>query len=323
MKLQVVPKSTPQKATHTTVDTIVVTPEIMKGWKNPPFQRPLRVNDKVRALSERIKLDGGVLPGVITLGVLSREKYLLDGQHRREAYLLSGCEEGFTDVRLHHFDTMADMGEEFVNLNSALVRLRPDDILRGLEGSLEGLTTIRRRCPFVGYDFIRRGEKSPILSMAMVLRSWFGSAPDVPTSSGDSAQARAVALSVTDAEACCEFLLTAERAWGREAQYARLWGTLNLTLCAWIYRRTVLTQYSPKSARLTKDLFKNCLMSLSASDNFIDWLLGRQLSERDRSPAYGRIKSIFVKRIEVETGTKPQMPAPAWSSHASGLKTLR
>jgi hypothetical protein len=56
---------------------------------------------------------------------------------------------------------MADMGEEFVNLNSQLVTMRPDDIRRGLEGTIEALPTIRRECPFVGYDMIVGSASSP------------------------------------------------------------------------------------------------------------------------------------------------------------------
>jgi hypothetical protein len=88
----------------------------------------------------------------------------------------------------------------------------------------------------------------------------------------------------------------------------------------WIYRRMVLDQYSPKTPRLTKDLFRKCLMSLSADENYLDWLVGRSLGERDRSPAYNRIKAAFAKRIEIETGKKPLMPSPAWSSHSGGRR---
>src|SRR5439155_2436385 len=42
-------------------------------------------NDKVRALAEQVKADGGVMPGIITLGVVDGVTYLIDGQHRRES----------------------------------------------------------------------------------------------------------------------------------------------------------------------------------------------------------------------------------------------
>lgn len=74
------------------------------------------------------------------------------------------------------------------------------------------------------------------------------------------------------------------------------WGGLNLTPTMWLYRRMVITTYSPRTPRLTKEQFKNSLMSLSASGDYVEWLVGLQLSDRDRSPGYNRIKAIFAKR---------------------------
>ena len=42
------------------------------------------------------------------------------------------------------------MAEDFVILNTALVRMGPDDVMRGLEGSVPTLQKIREVCPFVG-----------------------------------------------------------------------------------------------------------------------------------------------------------------------------
>lgn len=304
----------PNKATQTSVDTILVTEEFLKNhWKSPAFQRPLRINAKVMALAEQIKQDRGVIPGVITIGVMGKDHYLLDGQHRCRAFILSGIAEGFCDVRYRHFNTMADMGEEFVNLNSALVRLRPDDILRGLEGTSEALQLIRKKCPFVGYDQIRRGERAPILGMSVLLRCWYGSSPETPASSGPSAAAVAHSLTVDEAQDCIDFILLAEKAWGRDAEYQRLWSSLNMTLCMWLYRRLVLTQYSGKTPKLNKDQFRACLMSLSAETHYLEWLVGRNLSERDRGPAYTKIKAVFAKRLMADMGVrKVFLPHPPW-----------
>lgn len=305
----------PKKKTRTTVDTILITPELVKKWLNPPFQRPLRINEKVRALATTVTEAGGVIPGVITLGVMNGETYLLDGQHRREAFLLSECAEGYTDIRRHYFESIAEMGEEFVNLNSQLVRMRPDDMLRGLEGSYPAIGALRKACPFVGYDQIRRGAGSPILSMSAVLRCWTGATADVPKGTSESASHLGQSLTGDVAKECAEFLTLAEKAWGRDPEYHRLWGGLNLTLCMWFYRRTVLSAYSAKSARLTREQFGRCLMSLSANSAYLEWLTGRMLSDRDRSPGYGRIKIIFVKRLFEDMGKKAILPAPAWVSH--------
>lgn len=309
------PSSDAQKATRTTLDTILVSPDIVSKWQNPPFQRPLRVNEKVKQVAELIKRDGGVIPGVITIGVLSGTKYILDGQHRREAFLISGCQEGYVDVRIHFFSSMGEMGEEFVNLNSHLVRLRPDDILRGLEESCTPLRTIREKCRFISYDQIRRGDRSPVLSMSTAIRTWMGSGSEVPSPSTYSAASLALSLTMEEVEPMVSFLNLCHEAWGRELAYGKLWGVLNLIVCAWLYRRLVITQYSPKTPKLTKEMFKKCLMSVSAKSDYLDWLVGRNLGERDRSPAYGRLKSIFASRLEEETGVKPKLPSPAWAHH--------
>lgn len=314
------PSTEAQKTTGTTMDTIEVTPDLIRSWKLPTFQRPFRLNEKVQLLAQQIKRDDGVIPGVITLGVLERERYIVDGQHRREAFLLSECVVGFVDVRVLHFADMAEMGDEFVNLNSQIVKMRPDDILRGLEASYEPLRKIRRRCPFVGYDQIRRSDKAPVLSMSAAIRSWVGSATEVPKSGGASAATLARTFSMEDADEMIKFLDCAIAAWGRDAQYARLWSTLNLALCMWLYRRLVIAPYSSKTQKLTTDQFTKCLMSVSATEMYIDWLLGRNLSNRDLSPAYGRLKSIFVTRLEHETGKRHLLPQPAWASNHSRAK---
>ena len=312
-------KTVAEKATRTTLEGMFVTRDIITSWQHPPFQRPLRVNDKVKALAEEIKRNGGIIPGVLTLGVLSQTgvqvRYRLDGQHRMEAFLMSGLDEGYADVRIHFCESMGQMGEEYVELNSRLVSMRPDDILRGLEGSYANLRTVREKCRFVGYDMIRRNEKAPIVSMSAMLRVWRGSSGDVPvTTGGVSTPALAITLTNEETELLVSFLGVCSDAWGRDKEYARLWGSLNLILCAWLYRRMVITQYSPRTPRLTKELFGKCLMSLSADSHYVDWLLGRIASERDRAPAYDRIKRIFVTRLAKEMdGKKPAMPAPAWA----------
>jgi hypothetical protein len=316
------PKTSTEKITRTTVDTIMVTPVIVNKWVSPPFQRPVRENEKVRALAEKLKGDGGVWPGIVTLGVLGSTTYLLDGQHRRTAFLMSGIDEGYTDVRIHYCSTMAEMGEEFVSLNSQLVRLRPDDILRGLEESVPLLKEIRAKCPYVGYDMIRRGQSAPLLSMSSLLRCWKGSQPEVPTTRGHGLSAHQLAQTFGDEDGknLTDFLAVALEAFGRDEEYQRLWGSLNLVLCMWLYRRTVMAQHSTKTPKLSKQSFCRCLMSLSANSQYLDWLVGRTIGERDRSPAYSRIKSSFAERIKIETGSKAMLPQPAWAHHQSGGK---
>lgn len=309
------PQTEPQKATRTTLDTILLTPELVAKWEAPPFQRPLRENDKVRALAAEIAQNGGVLPGVITVGILSGTKYIIDGQHRRHAFLLSGLAEGYADVRTHFFNTLSEMSDEFCDLNSQLSKMKPDDFLRGMEQSYRTLRYVHEKCKFVGYENIRRGDKAPLLSMATAVRTWVGSGGEVPAPASASAVKVAMALTDEEAEQMAAFLTVCYDAWGRDQAYVKLWGQLNLIITAWLYRRTVITQFSPKTPKLTKDLFRKCLMQASADSKYLDWLVGRNLGERDRSPAYDRLKSIFTERLTLELGAKPKMPAPTWSRH--------
>lgn len=306
----------PHKITQTKMDTIVVTREMVKEWKAPPFQRRLKVNDKVKATAERIKQEG-VIPGVIVLGVLRGVTYLCDGQHRAESFMLSGEKEVLADVRTHYFDTMADMSAEFLELNSQLVPMKPDDKLRSLEPSNKALQLIRERCPFVGYDYIRRGNTSPIVSMSIVIRAWFAAMSDCPQASGESALERARKFEMDEAEHCCDYLQIALEAWGRDVEYRRLWAACNLTLCAWLYRRMVITPTTGKTYKANRETFRGLLTALSADRTYMDWLYGRLLNDRDRSPGYNRIKSIFARKLHQDTGKKPMLPSPEWA-HGGG-----
>lgn len=311
------------KSARSSMETIIVSAKEVDSWKTPPFQRPLRINDKVRSMAEALKQNAVEISGILTLGRLSKDPatWIVDGQHRLEAFKISGLEEIIADVRVCHFDSMGEMASEFVQLNSSLVKMRPDDVLRGLESSILALQTIRKQCDFVGYDNIRRANShSPMLSMSALLRCWMASAYETPTTSsaGLSAAQMAETIDALSTQNLIVFLLTAHSAWGRDPEYFRLWGNLNLAMTMWMWRRFVMDKDRQGNKRyvvLTPAQFKQCLMSVSASSDYVDWLQGRNLSERDRSPCYTRLKSIFVKRLSTEgSQVKPKLPAPAWAS---------
>lgn len=313
-KLEIVkPSSAAEKSTRTTVDTIEITQKIVEALPLAPFQRPLRVNAKVQALAEEIRRDG-VVPGVITIGVVGNQRYLVDGQHRIEAFKIAAIESAYVDARTLFFGDLGEMGLEFQRINSHLVVMRPDDHLRAMEASSDPLRLLRKRCPFIGYDMIRRSEKAPLLSMSLVLRVWRGATADTPVSGGASATELAHALTVDQADEIAGYLTTCMEAWGRDPQYARLWASLNLMLCAWLYRRMVLTQYSIKTPRITREQFRKCLMALSADDQHLDWLVNRQVGIRNTPPAYNRIKILFAARLAEEFGKRPSLPQPEWAS---------
>lgn len=306
-----------EKVTKTKMDTILITPALVKTWKKPSFQRPLNINAKVKALVEVLKINDGVIPGILTLGVVDDVIFKLDGQHRLEAFILTGLAEGYADIRYHYFDDEGEMGLEFFHLQEHLVVPRPDDKLRALEGSSEALQVIKKRCAVVGYDQIRRNahKSSPIVSMSMLLRCWVGAAATTPTATSPSAVNIAQSMNVDESNMCADFVIIAEKAWGRDPEYQTLWKALNMTLCMWLYRNLVINQYSPRTPKVTKEQFKLCLQALSANAELVNWLRGRKLSEDHRSPTYKRIKDVFTARLRQEVGKQVFLPMPEWVSH--------
>jgi hypothetical protein len=321
----VIPLRKAPAAHRTRMDTLLVNESVLAGWKIPPFQRPLRINAKVLAIAEIIKCDGGVIPGTITIGYIERGTdagyYVIDGQHRLEAFKISGVGEGYADVRIIEHEDMIALGEEFVSLNSHIVMMRPDDVLRGLEGSLPLLTQLRARCPYIGYDNIRRSTSNAIVSVATVLRCWEGSAQESPVP-GKSPANIARSLTTEGMEQLATFLEIASISFGREEPSWRLWSALNLILFMWLYRRLVLRQghITPRMPKFTDQEFKRLMMAVAADEDYNDWLLGRRIGERDRGMAYNRIKLIMSHRLRAEGKSNPALPAPPWAPQmVSGL----
>jgi hypothetical protein len=313
------PASAP-KSVRSIMDTLLVTPAGIDRWKKPPFQRELKVTAKVVAFAEELKTNGGVISGIITLGKLGGETYLVDGQHRVEGFKISGLTEGLADVRICHFDDMAEMGDEFVRLNSALRRLMTDDILRGLEGSHEFLVTIRKRCPFVGYDNLRRGNASSmkLIAMSTTIRAWLGSSGATPSGGPNSSDCvRMFTSEITDA--MTKVLTVCFEAWGKDPENYKLWGALNLVLTFWLWRRLVLNEGASTrrggvpTVKLDPGEFRQCLMAVAANGQYVQWLHGRTLSERDRGPAYARIKAVFAGRLGGMGFGRPNLPSPDWA----------
>lgn len=313
------PKGT-SKSVRSIMDTILLTPAGVDRWKNPPFQRPLRLggkNSKVRNLIEELKLNGGVIPGILTLGKHSGETYLIDGQHRVAAFKEAGLEEGFVDVRICHFNSVQEMSEEFVQLNSSLVRLTPDDILRAEESSNPAMKHIRKECPFVGYGFLWSNPHSPILSMSSVIRCWMGSRLETPALYGGGRGGTlgvAQSMELEEAQKCVGFLKLAFDSWGKDREYRRLWGSANLVMCMWIYRRMVIEHRPSKVTKMLKSNFGRCLMGLSAAHKYIDWLAGRTASDRDRNATYNRIRQAFTLRAREDGMGRLTFPGAPWYS---------
>lgn len=130
-------------------------------------------------------------------------------------------------------------------------------------------------------------------------------------------------LDEAEARRLCQMLTTCYEAWGSEQENYRLWGTLNLSLSMWLWRRLVLREGLTVKrggggltvTTLTPDNFRQCLMAVAANAQYVEWLLGRGLRERDRSPAYNRLKAIFAGRIGGMAYGRPILPSVDWASH--------
>lgn len=310
----------PPKAVQSKMETLILTPEIVSQWRLPECQRPKRITCKVEMASEKIR-QTHTIEGVVTLGMLkgSTALYIVDGQHRLEAFKITKLAEVIADVRIVVFDNLIELAEEFVQLNSSLTPMRPDDLLRGSELSIPALKQIRKACEFVGYGQVRRGGGSgPIVSMSALIRCWRVSQNEVPTNSGIGGALKiARELDQQSSSNLIAFLSVAYEAWGRDEENYRLWGNLNLTICMWLWNKLVIDRDrtgTKRYALLDIPQFKKCLMLVSANADYNSWLVGRTLSDRDRSPAYNRLKAIFASRLSGDSKTAMRLPQPAWGS---------
>lgn len=303
-------------------ETVILTRDIVKSWKVPPFQRPLTMNARVRdAIEDLNNYKTIALEGVITLGQMKHDPYtyIVDGQHRLEIFIQSVLKEVIAELRTIEYVNMAEMADDYVRLNTALVRPKPDDLLKGLESSTPALSRIREQCPFIGYSMIRRGRGlGPIVSMNQVLKCWVGSNYDTPVVSKATGPSLFEHLDGPEVSKLIEFMQLVYAAWGRDPEYYRLWASLNLTVCMWLYRMIVLSKPrgNQRYIHINNEQFRGCAMALSADPTYCEWLGGRILGDRDRNPCYQRVKAIFARRLMQNnvTGSKPRFPQPTWSS---------
>lgn len=203
------------------METLIVTLDQVQKWQKPRFQRDKRVNKKVLEIADKLRNGEVMLSGSITPGRLPRDPtlYIVDGQHRLEAFKISGLDEIIIDLRIIECDTWGEMADEYVKLNTPLARMQPDDILRGLEETSPVISAIRREAPFVGYGSVRRSASGSgaILSMSAMLRCWWGSSGETPTgnTSGVSAAQLAESMDMDSTHQLLRFLNCAHEAWGR------------------------------------------------------------------------------------------------------------
>lgn len=312
------PKTRAEKQTRSVTEAILINKEWLDQLRKPPFQRPLKLNEKVEHVVDVIKQNGGIIPGVLAIGALEGRRYVIDGQHRIDAFRRSGLAEGYADVRYFYASSLAEMGEEFVRINSSLVRLSTDDMLRGLEASNPAVQAIHKACPFVGFANVRRGG-GPVLSMSAVLRFWFGTTFETP-SYKHIEQGLKLLQDPKELKLLIDFLTLCYECWGTPADDdgKRLYTNLNMLLCGWAYRRAVLKAYGA-SKQIPLDMFKKYLMELQ-DPRYTTWLRGRIHPDKYRSAAWFHMKRLWSRRHFNEVGHVPRLPQPGWAGKA-GRKT--
>lgn len=322
------------------MQTVFVDAEILAEWKRPKLQRPLQLSRKVYELAEAMQLEAAKdpdeawcrIPGVITLGkVLEKDykgTYLLDGQHRIDGALKLACgpilvpggvsvRQALTNAREKTFDTFAEMGTEFANLNSQLVATKPDDILRALSEMNPHLADIEKACPFIGYDRTGKHKETVLLSMSAALRTWFGSGGLVPASGPPARDTIKYCDDTQTAKIIDFYSACAEAGWALPT-LQRLWSTLNLSINMWLWRRVVLGESVQRfhggqaPLVLERKQYVECMREVASTKAYIEWLGGRSLRYQDRQPCYGRLKDMFTERLAKLGRTSPRFPMAEW-----------
>ena len=290
---------------------------IRNSYELPAAQRPLTLNRKVVELASTLRAASTpCLHGTIVIGIVDGRMYIIDGQHRLRAIEESGVPEVLILVAYEFLDSIEDVGRRFVELNEHLVRMMTDNILNGYIASSEALTYIMEHCRFIGTSQIRRSDRSgPMVSLSLMLRCWYGSANDTPSgSAGLSALEIARTMQVGDARNLVAFSDAAFTAFGRESPNKPLWSALNLTLCMWLFRQTVLDA-TGRVTPLNIANFRAGLRGLAASTDYIDFLVQRKLDPTNRRVTYERLAKLFASRIRQDRDhplRTVRLPQPEW-----------
>lgn len=330
--LHVLPAKAP-KSMRSEMETMIVTPDLLSQWKLPKFQRPLNLTNEVRKAAEEMQLEAGKDPdeafatiqGVITLGRFERQTYLVDGQHRLFGSFAWACREllahggvqvkqALINVRQANFDSMKEMADEFVMLNSQLNKTKPDDVMRAIAEGSPAMAAIEKACPYIGYDLTGENKNRLLLSMSAALRVWNGSGGLVPAHGPRAQEIVSKHLNDEEAKRMIDFFGACEEAGWVNTAFKRLWSSLNLGIVMWMWRRLVLGETrsfhgGQRPMVLTREQFVFCMREL-LNEDYLNYLVGRSLRFQDRVPTYARVKELFTVgliRMGIET---PRFPMP-------------
>jgi hypothetical protein len=332
--MSVVPAFVPRKE-RDVMETVFIHPEKLGDWKRPGrIQRPLKLNEYIFQCAREMQLHAAQdpdeawceVPGIVTLAKFNGETYLLDGQHRLDGALKLAAGQvivaggvpvkvALARVRTIHIDSWTEMADEFGRINGQLVRTKPEDVLRAASMGNVNLQAIERACPFIGYDRAGENKKQVLLTMPTAVRTWLGSAGVVPAQGPTVGELTKYLNKPTTLEVI-DFYLACDAAGWQNSVYQRFWGTLNLSINMWLYRRLVLGEHQQrfhggiKPMILTRAQFVECMRGLTMDADYHEWLSGRTLRERDRVPCYTRLKEISTPILR-KMGIEPRFPMAA------------
>lgn len=331
-----------ERTLRTHVGLVEVTAASWEKWRNPfgekvgpngedGFQRTIQRNKYVIEVAHTIS-STGIIPGQIVIGIFQGILWLIDGQHRRESFTIAVLGEcGVTritkacaNIKYEVFDTWAAMSDRYVELQRKIRGNSPNDMLKGLEASTESLQVLRKRFPAVGYTSTRPDSKhhKGRVSAKAALQAWYGSKPETPGRKTPPPFEIAKQLTVEEAHQLANFLRLAHSAWAFDPNYLNLWGSLNLTLCLWLYRRCVLdpVQGFPD---LTPEQFASCLTALPSEkiggvNPYAMFLYRKGLRELDRGPVYMQVTRVFTATLRANHKLRVKFPKPEWAEWKAG-----
>ena len=302
------------------ITEMTLTKEMVKAWEPPPFQRRVSVTREFRKLLEQIKRDGYIV-SAIYLGIWNGKTYIVDGNHRTAAFFSSERSTMRAPVIIRHYvngpDGLIQMCEDFLSISKHIKPPRPDDMLKALGATTGHVGLIEKACPFIGYSNLWKGKEFPVVNMARVIRCLAISKQDVPNSPSAGALDLARALTPEDTHCLITFMRGAFRAWGRDAEFRPMWGTLNLTLGLWFYRRmTSGPDFHGKGEPMSPLPFSRYLVALAMSDRYRSLMAGKsgmRMHDPDtRNPVCREFMRVFARKLKKENLKNIFLPIPKW-----------
>lgn len=304
------------------VEMRVLTQEVFESWDSPPFQRPVSVGKNVAKASLTMQ-DTGCIMTAIYLGVWEGKTYIVDGQHRRVAFIGSGLDRVVAPVITKYYkdDTpgLLEMCEDFLLIQAHIKNPTANDKLRALEPMSSGLQKIRKECPFVGYGGFRCNKNSPIVSMAQVIRSMVTSGQEELGSPAKSAVVHAREMTLHEANSLTIFLKLAFEAWGRDKEHKPLWTPMNMSLCLWFFRRMLKAPSPNKDSKgdVTQQQFSNIFFELLSNRRYRSLLQansgGRLGDPEVRNPVLKELMRAIKRSLKRDKVRDYYMPDPSWA----------